>query len=194
MIVKVGGSVAEKIPEIVQALKDTNSIIVPGGWKFAELIRKLRVSDEYSHWMAIAAMNIYGYYISDHGIPLVEPETFDDLIKCKRPAVVLPYILLRKHDELPHSWDVTSDSISIWLAVKLGEKVVKVTASGGLIFNGKIVDRIEASKLVGRETVIDRYAPTLLKNHGIELFVCGVRELKKYILSGRAIGTLIEGR
>ncbi len=194
MIVKVGGSVADRLAEVVDALRGTNAIVVPGGWRFADLVRELRIGDEPSHWMAIAAMNMYGYYISDHGLPLVEPENFDELMECERPAVVLPYVLLRKHDELPHSWDVTSDSISVWLAVKLGEEVVKVTASGGLILDGRIVERIEASKLVGKETVIDKYAPTLLKNHGVDMFVCGVEELKKYILSGRAIGTLIEGR
>ena len=198
MIVKVGGSVAEDLGVVVDSLKiKGDALIVPGGWKFADIVRELdekyRINRSLSHWMAISAMNIYGYFISNYGVDHFEPESFEE-IELKGVRVLLPYRILRKYDELPHSWDVTSDSISVWVAAKLGvEEVVKVTKVGGIIVDREIVDEVLASDLRG-ETCVDRYTPHLLKKYKLNMFVCSPKELKNYILRGRARGTLIKGR
>lgn len=198
MIVKVGGSVAEDLGVVVDSLKiKGDALIIPGGWKFADIVRELdekyRINRSLSHWMAISAMNIYGYFISNYGVDHFEPESFEE-IELKGVRVLLPYRILRKYDELPHSWDVTSDSISVWVAAKLGvEEVVKVTKVGGIIVDREIVDEVLASDLRG-ETCVDRYTPHLLKKYKLNMFVCSPKELKNYILRGRARGTLIKGR
>jgi len=198
VIVKVGGSVAEDLGVVVDSLKiKGDALIVPGGWKFADIVRELdekyRINRSLSHWMAISAMNIYGYFISNYGVDHFEPESFEE-IELKGVRVLLPYRILRKYDELPHSWDVTSDSISVWVAAKLGvEEVVKVTKVGGIIVDREIVDEVLASDLRG-ETCVDRYTPHLLKKYKLNMFVCSPKELKNYILRGRARGTLIKGR
>ncbi len=144
--------------------------------------------------MAVASMNIYGYFIAELlDVPLIEPSSFNELQNIGT-AVILPYLLLRKHDELPHSWDVTSDSIAIWLAAKLKREVVKVTAAGGIVKNGIIVERIKAAEITPEIGVIDRYSPQLLMKYKLNMFICGVEELKNYIVRGRAKGTLIEWR
>jgi len=102
--------------------------------------------------------------------------------------------LLRKFDELPHSWEVTSDSIAVWMAAKLrfGE-VLKVTAAGGIAGeDGELKETVKASEL--RTDVVDSFTPKLLVKYGINMFVCSPDELKNYILRGRARGTLITGR
>ncbi len=200
MILKVGGSVADRLAEIADAIKYADEvIIVPGGWVFANIVRKIdrefKLSPTTAHWMAVASMNIYGYFIAELlDVPLIEPANFDELQNVGTAVVILPYLLLRKHDELPHSWDVTSDSIAIWLAAKLKREVVKVTAAGGIIKNGVIMERIKAAEITPEIDVIDSYSPQLLMKYGLNMFICGVEELKNYIVRGRAKGTLIEWR
>ncbi len=202
MIVKVGGSVADRLGMIFQALNIARrAYIIPGGWIFADTVRKVdlerNLSPTTSHWMAIAAMNMYGFLIAEvakrYGFTALEPEKFEDFDECDK-AVVLPYTLLRKYDELQHSWDITSDSIAVWFAHKLGfNEVVKVTAAGGIrTSSGDTVPRIRATKV--KSNVIDLYTPLLLLKYGINMFICSPEELKNYILRGRAKGTLIEGR
>jgi len=195
MIVKVGGSVADKLEVVFEALKEVEDVkIIPGGWIFADLVRELKLGDEASHWMAILAMGLYGYYMQEFGrkvgFEIVEPEDFGFFEK-RGKFIVLPYRLMRRFDELPHSWDVTSDAIAVWIAAKLGEKrVVKVTAIGGVFKEGKILEHVGAFEA---GEAIDRYTPFLLKNHKIELFLCSPEELKNYILRGRAKGTFVGG-
>jgi len=198
IIVKIGGSCSSHLSEIVSHLKDCSLesgkkiIIVPGGWIFADIVRKLNVDDDTAHWMAVASMDIYGYYISSFGAKLLEVDDFD--FYPDEVSVLLPYRLTRKYDELPHSWDVTSDSISVWLAGKLGlKKVVKLTDVDGIIIDGEIVEEISAEELMKLETCVDRYSPFLMKEYGVDMFVCNgkINRVKDYILRGQAVGTLI---
>ncbi len=199
MILKVGGSVAGRIDEIVNSIKNKKVLVIPGGWKFADLVReiydKFGISEDAAHWMAVAAMDQYGYFIAEKGIKILEVDSFEDLV-IEDSRVLLPYKLLRKYDELPHSWDVTSDTISAWVASKVGEKmVVKVTAVKGIFLDGKLIEKIKASELKGlKSDVVDRYLPEFLIKSNVDFFICSVDELKKYILLGKAEGTLIEGR
>ncbi|MCS7130978.1 MAG: uridylate kinase [Archaeoglobaceae archaeon] len=195
MIVKIGGSVAEKLETVFDALKHAEDVkVIPGGWIFADKVRELRLNDEISHWMAILAMNLYGYYMfqfgKERGFELIEPADFSFFSR-KGKFIILPYRLLRNFDELPHSWDVTSDAISVWIASKIGEsRVVKITALGGVIKDGSIVEKVGAFEA---GDIIDRFTPFLLKKNRIELFICSPEEIKNYILRGRAKGTFVGG-
>ena len=40
----------------------------------------------------------------------------------KKLPVLAPYRWLREADPLPHSWDVTSDSIAAWVASRIGAR------------------------------------------------------------------------
>uniref|UniRef100_A0A7J2TLQ3 Uridylate kinase n=1 Tax=Archaeoglobus fulgidus TaxID=2234 RepID=A0A7J2TLQ3_ARCFL len=195
MIFKIGGSVAGNLKEIFEALENLEDAkVIPGGWIFADIVEKLGLNDELSHWMAVLSMNLYGYYMLSYakGFKISEPESFED-IKRKGKIIILPYRIMKKFDELPHSWDVTSDSIAIWIAGKIGEKrVVKVTAAGGVIKEGRIVEFARAEEAV-KAGIIDRFAPMLLKNHSVELFICSPSELKNYIFRGEALGTFVRG-
>ncbi|MCS7121526.1 MAG: uridylate kinase [Archaeoglobaceae archaeon] len=193
MIVKVGGSVANALVSIVDFLKDKKVLIVPGGWIFADLVRTLKVSEEAAHWMAVMAMNQYGYYIAEKGLETIEPEDFN--FKWEKTCVLLPYKLLRKYDELPHSWKVTSDSISAWIAYRLGEKMaVKLCAVDGIYLDGKILRKVKASELREIKTdVVDEYLSELLSSLRINYLVCNFDGLKNYILRREVVGTLIVG-
>jgi hypothetical protein len=199
-IVKVGGSVAAKIKEIVKELKKIREdiLIVPGGWIFADLVKekasKEKLNCSTSHWMAIASMEIYAHYISNFGARAIEGLDFSGV------CVLLPYRLLRETNELPHSWDVTADSIAVWLASKLNHReVIKLTDVDGIFINGELVKKITASYLIENciQTCVDAFSPYLMRRFSINMFVCNgmVRErIKDYIVRGQAKGTLIEGR
>jgi len=204
-VVKVGGSVASRLEGILKELEECGDVlIVPGGWMFANVIRELnsrrKLPEKTAHWMCIAGMEVYGYYISSFGVRSV-----DKLERVSGVAVLLPYTVL-KNSNLPECWEVTSDSIAVWVASKLDVKeVIKVTDVDGVILNGRLVRRIKASELAGKDTCIDGFAPKLMVEDEINMFVCNgleVGRVKNYILGSqatlsmqyRAKGTLIEGR
>ncbi|MEM4155460.1 MAG: uridylate kinase [Archaeoglobaceae archaeon] len=195
MIVKVGGSVADKLEIVFNALSKVEDVkIIPGGWIFADMVKEMKLNDEASHWMAVLAMNLYGYYMLEFGkkagFEIVEPEDLSFFLR-RGKFIVLPYRLLRNFDELPHSWDVTSDAIAVWIASKIGEKkVIKITALGGVIKNRMILERVDPFEA---GDIIDRFTPSLLKKHNITLFVCSPEGIKNYILRGKAKGTFIGG-
>lgn len=196
IVVKIGGSVAENAKKIIKSLSETGKdiLIIPGGWIFADVVRGLNLDEDTSHWMAIMSMNLYGLYLSRFA-EMIEPVDFN--FEVKGVKILLPYRILREFDELPHSWDVTSDSIAVWIGEKLGaKKIVKVTNVDGIIINGKLVREIEASRL-DFQTCLDRYAPVLLKRFQREMFICNglhVERIKNYITRGEALGTTVIGR
>ncbi len=199
IVCKLGGSVAGNLAEILRILKGLRRdvLIVPGGWRFADLVRSVKVDDERAHWMAVLAMEQYGYYISSFGVEFIRPSSFED-IDFSGVRVLLPYNLMLNRDVLPHSWDVTSDSVAIWVAANVSaDVVVKLTDVDGIILNGRLVERVRASKIEGMRTCIDPYAPKLMVRYGIDTFICNghfAGRVKDYITRGRAKGTLVEGR
>ncbi len=196
IVVKIGGSVAANAQSIIETLKDCKKdiLIVPGGWVFADLVRKLDADDTTAHWMAVKAMDIYGLYLSKFA-PAIEPDDFD--FDVHGVNVILPYRIVRIYDELPHSWDVTSDSIAIWIAEKMNaEEIVKLTDVDGIIIDGKLIDEIAACEL-SFQSCLDRFAPKLLREYRRDLFICNgldVRRVKDYIMRGKAKGTKVIGR
>ena len=130
-VVKVGGSLGRgtSLPALGACLaalgRQHRLLLVPGGGAFADLVReqepRFGLRPSTAHWMAVLAMDQYGYLLSDlvPGCGLVR--TLDEA-EASGPgaAVFLPSELLRREDALPRSWSVTSDSIAAWLTQKVG--------------------------------------------------------------------------
>jgi aspartokinase-like uncharacterized kinase len=155
VVVKLGGSLIDYVPALAPILKSSPRpvIIVPGGGPFADAIRLSGLSDSHAaHWMAVAAMDQYGWLIASHGIP-----TTDRIKLHERTSVFLPYLEMRHFDPLPHSWDVTSDTISAWIAGKLGLDLVLLKSVDGIEANGSIL------KQVSRNLETDVVDPHLLR-------------------------------
>jgi aspartokinase-like uncharacterized kinase len=153
IVVKLGGSFLRDpsrlaaAVEVVNALpRDAGLLIVPGGGPFADAVRDadraLRFGDEAAHWMAVLAMDQVAHILAERLDRASIVETEDEIgrgIEAGRP-VLAPYRLLRAADALPHAlphtWDVTSDSIAAWFAGRLGAdrlilvKPVAPTAAG----------------------------------------------------------------
>ncbi len=98
-------------------------LAVPGGGPFADQVRaaaeRFRLGDSAAHWMAVLAMDQYGYLLADLAPDAVLARDLDTAAAAcdaGRFAVLAPSTLLLQRDPLPHSWQVTSDSIAAWLA------------------------------------------------------------------------------
>ncbi len=79
IVLKIGGSLFDSARELLKWVADEERdvLVVPGGGAFADKVRDVygttTLSDDAAHWMALLAMDQYGYYLSDGtGIPLAD--------------------------------------------------------------------------------------------------------------------------
>jgi hypothetical protein len=106
-------------------------LVVPGGGAFADTVReydqRYRLSDHAAHWMAVLAMDQYGYLLCDRlpeSLPVRSLADARRIWEAGRVPVLLPFTLLNQVDPLPHSWEVTSDSIAAWIAGAVGARLL----------------------------------------------------------------------
>jgi aspartokinase-like uncharacterized kinase len=160
---KIGGTILEDFKNLYSTMTQFSQlvekdvilkiIIIPGGGSFANFIRKvyseLKFTDELAHWMSIISMNYNGIEL---GKKFPKLEIFEDCDKLKEIGkcfcIFLPYQFLKKNDKLPHSWDVTSDSITLFLAKRLGlnECFLIKDIDGILNEKNRVIREISASE------------------------------------------------
>jgi aspartokinase-like uncharacterized kinase len=149
-VIKVGGALAA-IPhaldrvcaELTRASRDHRLLVVPGGGPFAdgvrEFERRVGMSPDAAHWMAILAMDQYAHVLAGRiaGAVLVEePGAVTETVAPGRPAVLAPSRWMRSADVLPHSWEATSDSIAAFVAGALDATrliLIKPTTTGKMV-------------------------------------------------------------
>ena len=180
-VIKVGGGTLARadtfdavMAEISLASLEAALLIVPGGGPFADTVRdidrQVGLSDDAAHWMAILAMDQYAHLIASRlpsGAVVCGPDEIESALKQRRTPVLAPYRWMRSADPLPHSWDVTSDSISAWVAGQVGAgRLVLVKPSGA-----------------SGPGIVDRYFSGVLPSHIIASIVTADRiaELAKAI-------------
>lgn len=197
IVVKLGGSLIHRARELVNEIIEYANksgeriLIVPGGAIFADTVRKVNASQEASHWMAVLAMEQYGYFLGNGtDAKLVDNLNFDEGV-----SILLPYALLKKRDELPHTWDVTSDTIAAWVALQLKARYIKATDVEGVYINGELQKELKASELVGKETCVDAELPHFLMRHKMncEIINGNCPGRLTGALRGGVNGTLIKG-
>lgn len=198
IVIKIGGSLIQRGRELVREIleysnsEDETIVIVPGGSIFADTVRKISATEETAHWMAVLAMEQYGYYLGNGN----EAKLIDNLdIHGKGAYILLPYNLLKTKDELPHTWDVTSDTIAAWVAMKLGARFIKATDVDGIYLDGALKKEVEALELVGKETCVDAYLPHFLIENKMdcEIINGNCPGKLKNALKSNVTGTLIKG-
>ncbi len=185
-VVKIGGSLfPHHATQLMKALQGERVLVVCGGGKFANQIRKydneIHFSDDASHETAILCMDITGRLLADK---LGFAEAVYSLGKAEKTLdkgkipVLLPSRLLHYLDPLEHSWRVTSDSLSFYISQLIHAKHLIVTNVDGIytrepsIKDAKLINEISAKKLLSfGETSIDAAMGELLLQFGSNCFV-----------------------
>lgn len=144
LVVKVGGSLAreDRLLDRVSVIRDLsagsrNPLIVPGGGTFADTVRAAARQHDLgasaAHWMAVLAMDQYAHLLADvlpDGVVVFEPAEIAEVLKGGGLPVLAPFRWIRRADPLPHSWEVTGDSIAAWIAGQLGARKLILLKSG----------------------------------------------------------------
>ncbi len=145
-VVKVGGGLLSKagafdlVTEALTAFSPRRRlVIVPGGGPFADAVRtmfrRIKIGEDAAHWMAVLGMDQYAHALTARlpGAVLVEQRAeIAAARQAGRLPVLAPYRWVRAADPLPHTWDITSDSIAAWLAGMLGaRRIVLIKPAGG---------------------------------------------------------------
>lgn len=137
-LLKVGGSLYRQPLALRAALvswvtlaHSYRLLLIPGGGPFADTVRAadaaFGLGDSTAHWMAIAAMDQYGALLADQaaGTALVDTlAAAGEAMDAGQLAILAPSALLRAADPLPHSWQVTSDSLAAWIAGQAGARLL----------------------------------------------------------------------
>jgi 5-(aminomethyl)-3-furanmethanol phosphate kinase len=153
-VVKLGGGVFADavrfnaaLAAIAAAALSRRLLIVPGGGPFADAVRdvdrRLGLSDTAAHWMAVLAMDQYAHLIASRlagAVVVAEPNGVAAALDARTIPVLAPYRWLREADPLPHSWDVTSDSIAAWVAGRLGARRLVLVKPAGVQGSDETVD------------------------------------------------------
>ncbi|MBE7246709.1 MAG: uridylate kinase [Actinomycetospora chiangmaiensis] len=130
VIVKVGGSLEadpHRRRDLLARLADGahgRCIVVPGGGTFAGAVRAAQAregfSDTEAHRRALDAMSdAAGIF---RGIEPRLVQTFEPWseVASATARVWNPRRLRAGHPDIPETWDVTSDSLALWLAARMG--------------------------------------------------------------------------
>jgi 5-(aminomethyl)-3-furanmethanol phosphate kinase len=132
IVIKLGGSLAVSgklkscLDKVDQDYQGRAVVIVPGGGVFADQVRTVQqqwqFDDRTAHLMAILAMQQMALVIK-----ALKPhfKIIDSIAECREQStksdvcIWSPDILELDKANIPSSWDMTSDSLSAWLAKTL---------------------------------------------------------------------------
>ena len=140
-VVKLGGSLARdaQLPQWLAMLAEVGGgrvAIVPGGAAFADTVRQAQAhwafNDLAAHNMAVLAMGQTALMI--HALePRLTLATQDEQIRralhAGRAAVWMPLSVLRDAPDALTSWEVTGDSLALWLANRLNAERLVIVKS-----------------------------------------------------------------
>jgi aspartokinase-like uncharacterized kinase len=168
VVFKIGGSLSEH-PQLrawMQAMATHGGgrvVVVPGGGPHAMLVRRAQgrwgFDDRAAHDMALLAMDQYARLLVaiEPGMMLatLEPQV-RGLLGRGKSVVLAPSAMLAGEPSIEASWDVTSDSLSLWVAQRLGASALVLVKSVA-----PAPGRHDAAMLAGRG-IIDRAFPRQL--------------------------------
>lgn len=147
LVIKIGGALSTISGALVAVGQGVarlaarrRVVVIPGGGPFARAVRDFdqvhALSPSAAHWMAILAMDQYAWALAERipeSVVVEDQGGISEAHRTHRIPILAPYHWLRAADELPHTWDVTSDSLAAYLTTLLGAGellLVKPVAGG----------------------------------------------------------------
>jgi 5-(aminomethyl)-3-furanmethanol phosphate kinase len=162
VVIKLGGSVLRRphvaaiVHEVIHSFPAAKPLLVIGGGPAADLVRTWQplhgLSNHDAHWVAISALKLTAILLGKlvENVVLVSSlhEAKAAWDACKTPVVDVESCLLAaeasQSETLPHSWDVTSDSIAAWIAVEWKLETLCLVKSASLPPNCWLADATRA--------------------------------------------------
>jgi 5-(aminomethyl)-3-furanmethanol phosphate kinase len=207
-VLKIGGSLSrgEGLPALCREIgglsRNHALLIVPGGGDFAEQVReadqRFRLGDTAAHAMALLAMDQYGYMLNPLIPGSIVTAELDNALRSAesgKAAILLPSDLVMKSDPLPHSWQVTSDSIAAWVSQWVHcRRLVLLKDVDGLMHSGGLIEELTAEQLAAHSGGVDEYISNILLGANLETWVInGLRpeRLSELLHTAHTTGTRI---
>ena len=208
-VVKVGGGLGrgagdDALRALCTALGELGErhplLVVPGGAWFADAVREVdrrfALPATTSHRMAVLGMEQFAWLLSELIPGAVR--SAQARADARKTTVLLPGRLAL--DELPASWQVTSDSIAAWVAGQAGaDRLVLVKEVDGLFAQwpalGHPIARMTVAELAQMLPAgVDEHLPTVLEGARFETWVISGRDpqrLVELLEHGATVGTRI---
>ena len=195
IVVKLGGSLAFSplLRRWLLAIEAARGkvVVVPGGGPFADAVRATQpamgLNDKPAHDMALLAMAQYGIALASLSTTLVladsRPSVEAALWRGRIP-VWSPWPMLRDAPDIPASWDVTSDSLALWLAHLLSVPRV-------LMVKRRCAPAGASAQQLAAAGLLDAAAPHFLGAYGGTLLVAGPEDVPEALDPGSPPGCRI---
>ncbi|HMF16110.1 MAG TPA: hypothetical protein VKE98_02835 [Gemmataceae bacterium] len=180
VVVKVGGSLFDlpdlgtRLADWLRGLKTPNVLLVPGGGRSADLVRdwdrQLQLGEETSHWLALRALTFNAHFLASllSGSRVIKnPDDSGSGLIPILDMCAWATMLDRLPDQLPHTWDVTSDSLAAQVAI-LGKASQLILLKSVPLPEG--IDWREAA----RQGIVDPFFPQAISKAPANLTICVV--------------------
>lgn len=177
-VVKLGGSIVRGgtlmgwLDVIMSARRPI--VVVPGGGALADEVRQcqrdLGFGDATAHRMALLAMDQLAWAIAGMRPGYEVGTSFEELrTGLKRGHVVVwaPSAFLAGRTDVEATWRLTSDSLALWLAEKLGAASCCVVKSAPLAHGPLSADTLR------RDGIVDEAFPEMLGESGVATAIFG---------------------
>lgn len=202
-VVKIGGSLAfsKTLPawlEVLVRYGGGRVIIVPGGGKFANLVRRAQqywqFADDTAHCMALSAMDQFGFMMA--GIrreltPVADVYHLRKALGETRVPIWLPSTMAVANNAIAASWEFSSDSLAAWLASHIEAHRLILVKS----FNPYWVE-VPVSDL-SAQAIVDQHFVTMIGKAHFETWLLGDKGhevMAKALCLGAAPGTRVVPR
>jgi aspartokinase-like uncharacterized kinase len=185
-VIKVGGSLfPDYAVKLCKNLVGKNVIVICGGGILANLLReydkKIGFSNTITHKSAILCMDILGLLLADKVADAEAVYSFNlaqKVLDAGKLPILIPSKFMENQNSLEHSWRVTSDSISLYIAHQLKAKLLIATDVDGIYTQqpsqdgAEFIKHIEAKKLLDfGETSVDEVLGELLIRYKLNCYV-----------------------
>jgi aspartokinase-like uncharacterized kinase len=190
-VLKVGGSLSRGsglkslCREIYRLGETYRLLVVPGGGRFADQVRmayrRFGLNETTAHCMALLAMDQYGYVLNHliRGSVLIsDPASACSVTMNGKVSILLPSRTVLQQSMLPHSWEVTSDSIAAWVAHRaqcrrlvLLKDVDGLFAASGKESDPELIEELTGDQLARHNGGLDEYLGRYLATIQLEAWV-----------------------
>lgn len=195
-VVKLGGSYAfsSDLQGWLAAIASNagDIVLVPGGGPFADAVRsaqpRMGFDDDAAHHMALLGMDQYGRALAALNKRFTPAASIAGIRRALRAGNVpiwSPTEMVLKRNDIPRSWEVTSDGLAAWLACRIGARRVLL-----IKHVDPPPDPIRIEDLVARG-VVDRSFAAFLRDGAVEASIVGPAQRPPAALNGGIVGSRI---